>query len=106
MPGIDYRRLRREIPISRVLRLVGFEALVVRGDQHRGLCPLPGCVDRLDRRAFSVNVSRNAFRCHRCGSQGNQLSLWSCHLGVTEEELYTITLSLCNALGHPVPWQS
>jgi hypothetical protein len=42
MPGIDFHRLRREIPMEDVLHLIGFQPCQTTGDQWYGGCPLHG----------------------------------------------------------------
>jgi hypothetical protein len=100
MPGIDFGRLRREITMEEVLKLLGFEPLHRIGDQWYGRCPLH---DTTDQRAqsFSVNVAIRGYRCHKCDHQGNQLDLWATF---TRRPLYPASIALCRALGREVPW--
>lgn len=71
MPGIDFDRLRREIPVEDVLHLVGFEPCQATGDQWYGGCPLHGSTaDRA--RHFSGNVASRRYCCHKCHSHGNR----------------------------------
>ena len=73
---IDYRAVRRQIPMQRVLDLIGYRALYRRGHQLRGPCPLH-VTDRSHPRCFSVDLSSGLFRCFSCGAHGNQLDLWA-----------------------------
>jgi DNA primase len=100
VPGVDFDRLRAEVPIEQVLQLLGFEPERRRGGQWSGHCPLPAC--RQSRRAsFSVNVARGRYCCHRCESHGHQLELWSALTGLP---LYAAAIHLCHTLGREVPW--
>jgi len=100
MPGIDFDRLRREIPMEDVLHLIGFQPCQTTGDQWYGGCPLHGStVDRA--RHFSVNVATGRYSCHKCHSYGNQLELWAAYI---KKPLHPAMIDLCHALGREVPW--
>jgi CHC2 zinc finger len=100
MPGIDFNRLRREIRMEEVLRLIGFEPCHRAGDQWAGQCPLhESRAGR--RRPFSVNLAIGRYCCHKCRSQGNQLELWA---AFTRLSLYPAAIDLCRLLGREVPW--
>jgi len=99
MPGIDFNRLRREIPMVEVLKLLGFEPSHRTGDQWSGRCPLHDCTSGR-RQTFSVNVAICRYHCHKCHSQGNQLELWA---AFTRLPLYPAMLDLCRLLGREVP---
>ena len=75
MPGVNFRLIREQITMRDVLRLLQFEARVVRGDQWRGPCPVHGSNPRS--RSLSVNVRLGRYHCFVCGSHGNALELWS-----------------------------
>jgi len=99
MAGVDFHALRSQIDIRAVLNLLGFLASERRGDHVRGPCPVHGA--RLpESRSFSIHLKRNAYRCFRCGSQGNQLDLWA---AATRQPLYEATLDLCAKLHLRVP---
>ena len=100
MPGIDYRRLRAEISMCEVLRQIGFAAISRRGDQLRGVCPLPAC-QATPGRTFSVHLGRSIFRCFACGASGNQLDLWAT---LHDLPLHPAAKSLCRDLQRPIPW--
>jgi DNA primase len=100
MPGIDFDRLRAEVPMQQVLQLLGFVPCRRRGDQWYGPCPLPGCATS-PRPHFSVNVAFGRFYCHRCRQHGHQIQLWAAATGLT---LYPAAIHLCGALGRDVPW--
>ena len=79
---IDYRELKRQIRLMDLLARIGWKSTKGRGEQLRGPCPLPGCREKsadrsaCDDSAFSVNISKNIYRCFRCGSAGNALDFW------------------------------
>ena len=98
MPGIDYRRLRVLIPMERVLELIGFEPTSLCGQQLRGNCLLPACQTP---RMFSVNIQRGIFHCFACGSQGNQIDLWS---AFHDLPLHQAAQHLCQQANLPIPW--
>ncbi len=100
MPGIDFDRLRAEVPMQQVLELLGFQSTRCRGDQWYGRCPLPAC-QLSDRPSFSVNLAIGRYCCHRCHSHGHQLELWAAATGLT---LHPAAIHLCTTLGREVPW--
>ncbi|HWB10287.1 MAG TPA: CHC2 zinc finger domain-containing protein [Pirellulales bacterium] len=100
MPGVDFNRLRAEIPMKQVLDLLRFEPLARKGDQWYGRCPLHDSTSTRCR-AFSVNLATGRYYCHRCHSHGNQLELWS---AFTKRPLHDATIGLCRVLGLEVPW--
>jgi DNA primase len=96
---IDYRALRRQIPMERVLQLIGYRATSRRGSQLRGPCPFQ-VPAQPDSRDFSVNLSKGVFRCFCCGACGNQLDLWA-HL--YHQSLYPAAQDLCQRAGISIP---
>lgn len=100
MPGIDFDRLRYEITMAQVLDLIGFQCTSRRGDQWYGYCPLHDSEVR-HRRAFSVNVALGCYYCHKCGSHGDQFTLWA---KASDTLLYQATIDLCRNLQLEVPW--
>jgi DNA primase len=100
MPGIDYASVRRAVPMSRVLELLGFRAARRNGQQLRGSCPLHRSSSPQSR-SFSVNLATNAFRCFTCGASGNQLDLWRQIRGLA---LFDAAVDLCECAHVPVPW--
>jgi len=98
MPLIDYREVRRMIPLRRVLDFLGvFSLHPVRG-VYRGACPL-GCGQ--GRNVATFDFARNLWYCHRCKTGGNQLDLW---VRAREYQMWEGAVSLCIAAGLPVPW--
>jgi DNA primase len=100
MPGIDFNVLRQEISMQQVLDLVGFEPTTRTGAQLHGPCPVHGSTSPRSR-SFSVNLEMGRYHCHKCGSQGNQLELWT---AVQTTSLHLASQELCRALGRDVPW--
>lgn len=100
MPGVDFNRLRAEIPMEQVLRLLAFEPTRRSGPQWYGRCPLHASSSKRNR-SFSVNVSLGRYYCHRCHSHGNQLELWA---AINQLPLHRAAIDLCQRLGHEVPW--
>lgn len=100
MPGIDFDRLRAEVSMQQVLRLLGFAPKRCRGDQWYGDCPLRDCPPR-HRPRFSVNVALGRYYCHGCHRHGHQMELWAEATGLL---LHPAAIHLCAALGREVPW--
>jgi DNA primase len=98
MPWIDYREVRRRIPMSRVLELLGWEPDTRRGDQLRGSCPIQGGDSRS---LFAVHLGKQVYYCHECQSGGDQLDLWQV---IHQRPLNPATLDLCQAAHIEPPW--
>ena len=96
---IDYRALRNEIPMARVLELIGYHPTSRRGHQLRGACPFHHS-ERSNPRCFSVEQTRGLFRCFECGAQGNQLDLWA---RLRCLPLYDAAIDLCHHAGVCIP---
>ena len=60
MPGIDYTRLRQQLPLAQVLELVGFTATAQRGPEVRGPCPVHGSRRPRSRRSHSFAAHLHA----------------------------------------------
>ena len=96
MSRLDYSAIRSRIPIRRVLELLGYQAVLQRGPQWRGPCPI--CSDHVGtakQPCFSVHVGRDLFQCFECQRSGNQLDLWAYLSGLS---LHPATLDLCHRL--------
>ena len=96
---IDYAALRAQIPMIRVLDLLGFRPLCGRSPQLRGHCPPRNCPPVMPPR-LSVNLQRHIYRCFACGSAGNQLDLWA---AAQQLSLPAAAIHLCRVTGTPVP---
>jgi DNA primase len=99
VPGIDYAELRAVVTIAQVLELAGFVASEAAGDQVRGPCRVHGS-SSAGSRSFSANLSKNTFRCFKCGTAGNHLDLW---MAVTKVPLHEAARDLCARLGVEAP---
>jgi DNA primase len=100
MAAIDFRAVRLAVDISAVLDLLGFVPRSRRGGQVRGPCPLHKATTPASR-SFSAHLTKQAYRCFRCGASGNQLDLWA---EATGQPLYQAAIDLCEKLHQPVPW--
>ena len=88
---IDYRELKERVRIVDLLQEQGWVSIKGRGDQLRGPCPLPGCClgtligdgHRVKDRTFSIHVTKNVYRCFRCGSSGGVLDFWRTYRATT-----------------------
>lgn len=96
---IDYRALRRQIPMERVLDLIGYRPTSRRGNQLRGACPFHDA-EHPHPRCFSVEIRRGVFRCFDCGVEGNQLDLW---VRLRHLPLHKAALDLCEHAGVRIP---
>jgi DNA primase len=96
---IDYRAVRSQIPMKRVLDLIRYHPTSRRGQLLRGACPFHA-PEHPDPHCFSVELTRGLFRCFECGAQGNQLDLWA-HL--RSLPLYEAALDLCHHTGVGIP---
>jgi hypothetical protein len=91
---IDYRELKERVRIVELLKDLGWVNNKGRGDQIRGPCPLPGCCSSLligddlkgKDRTFSIHVTKNVYRCFRCGSSGSVLDFWRTYRATTLHE--------------------
>jgi len=100
MPGIDFTRLRQQLPLGQILDLLGFTATMRRGPQVRGPCPVHGSRTP-NSRSFAADLEKNVWHCFRCGAGGNALDLW---VAVTRQPLHAAVIDLCRRLGRDVPW--
>jgi DNA primase len=99
MPSIDLQQVRRIIPISDVLDLLGFVAVARSGSQVRGACPLHESTAAKSR-VFSVHLTKNTFQCFKCKAAGNQLDLWT---AARKQPIYKAAMDLCARMGHSPP---
>ncbi|MFN9827867.1 MAG: hypothetical protein ACK58J_27255, partial [Planctomyces sp.] len=96
--SLDYRAVRRLIPLSRVLNLLGFQPAQCRGESLRGICVLcargPAAQPPQSRTSFAADLRRDVWYCFRCHRGGDQLTLWSLSI---QQPLYAATKQLCDA---------
>ncbi len=82
--AIDFRHLRGQVTMERVLDEIGyFASMTGAGPQRRGPCPLHD-EPHQRHRSFSVHLGKAVFRCFHpeCQAQGNVLDLWARHTGL------------------------
>jgi len=106
--AIDYRAVRRAIPLSRVLDLLEFHPTRNRGSNLRGHCVLcssasPDSSAKQTRPSFAADLSQDIWHCFGCHQGGDQLTLWSL---ATHQQLYAATKFLCQSTGLPIPWRT
>lgn len=101
MSSISFAEVRAMIPLAEVLRLLGFVPCERRGDQLRGPCPIHRSSSATSR-SFSANLKLHAYKCFKCGSQGNQLDLYA---AATNRGLFEAAVVLCEQLDHEIPWK-
>ena len=79
---VDYREVKKAVPIERVLEHYGLLPSLTRvGDELVGPCSIH---QGHDRRQFNINPRMGAFRCFgHCYSDGNVLDLVALLEGVT-----------------------
>ena len=104
--AIDYRAVRRAIPLSRVLELLEFHPTRSRGGNLRGRCVLcssakPESSASQTQPCFAADLSRDIWYCFGCHRGGDQLTLWSL---ASQKPLYAATKLLCQSTGLPIPW--
>jgi DNA primase len=96
---IDYRAVRAEISMQRVLGLTGYHPTSRRGHQLRGACPFHTSKSP-NPRCFSVELKKGVFRCFTCGAKGNQLDLWA---QLRSLPLHKAAIDLCHHAGIRIP---
>lgn len=104
--AINYRAVRRAIPLSRVLQLLEFHPTRNRGSTLRGRCVLcgntkPESSPRQTQACFAADLSRDIWYCFGCRRGGDQLTLWSL---ANHKPLYAATKLLCQTTDLPIPW--
>jgi DNA primase len=97
MSQLDYRAIRNQIEMRRVLDLLRFQETTRTGHQLRGRCVLASHDAHAERhRCFNVHLERHLYYCFLCRRGGNQLDLWA---AITHLPLKPATLDLCQRLG-------
>jgi hypothetical protein len=87
---VDYRKLKVQVRLKDLLKLLGWASSEGRGEQLRGPCPLPRCQSTSTNtystdsdRCFSVHTEKNIYHCFHCASSGNVIDFWSAYRGIT-----------------------
>jgi DNA primase len=96
---IDYRAVRSQISMQRVLELIDYHPTCRRGHQLRGACPFHTS-EQPTPRCFSVELKKGLFRCFTCGAQGNQLDLWA---RLQRLSLHKAAVDLCHHAAVRIP---
>ncbi len=97
MSQLDYRAIRHQIEMRRVLDLLRYQETTRRGHQLRGRCLLASHDAHAQRdRCFSAHLERHLFYCFLCHRGGNALDLWA---AITRLPFQAATLDLCQRLG-------
>lgn len=99
---IDFRMLKEQVPIERVLELIGWQPVVKRGPELRGPCPVHKSKSE-GSQTFAVNTDKNGFKCFKCGESGNQLDLAAHHFGIEKGQVVRASVRLCRELGIEIP---
>lgn len=95
---IDLSALKRAVPLSRVLSLMGYVRMDVSRTRFRGYCPLRcGAASR----CCGFDMAKSIWHCFACGKAGNQLDLWMLH---TRLSVYQASVDLCYKAGVEVPF--
>ena len=74
-PPLNFSELRERVSMTAVLELLNWSHRSGRATL-RGPCPVHGSTSPKST-SFAVNPTKQAYICHRCGSQGNALDLWA-----------------------------
>lgn len=74
-PAINFAELRQQVSITQVLDLLRWPR-PGSGKSLRGPCPIHGKQGEKDR-SLAVDLTKNVYCCHHCGSSGNALDLWA-----------------------------
>lgn len=97
MPGIDFAKLRRQISLPDVLRLLHFQPVRCTETQLRGHCPF-GC--SRSGRNFVAYLDSQRYYCHSCHRSGRALDLWAALQRLSDCDA---ARDLCLRLGIQVP---
>lgn len=104
MPFVDFREVRRLVPIAKVLELIGYKSVGIAEKSVYGPCPLSCCSSlgkRFYRRCCSVDLESNVWFCHACKRGGHQLDLYALAKNLT---VYEAATRLCVATGVWIPY--
>jgi len=99
---IDFDTLKRSVSIVDLLETIGWDACRRRGKELRGPCPIHGSSSPTST-IFSVNPSRNIFKCFRCDAGGDVIALVAYLMGIDPTQSVTAAEALCKQLGIPIP---
>jgi len=102
--AIDFRQLKELISVLDVLELYSWKPTKVYrgGAQMRGTCPIHGPTSP-NSLILAVAPERNAFKCFKCGEEGNQLDLAAHYFNLPKDQIFKIAVRLCRELGKEIP---
>lgn len=69
---VDFKAIKEAVSMQMVLDHYEVKGLTKSGDELRGPCPIHED-PRKSKKAFAVNVDKNAFKCFVCQARGNVL---------------------------------
>ena len=99
---IDFKALKRMVPIARVLELIEYKPRKKTGSQLRGPCPVHGSASSSST-IFSVNLERSIYKCFSCDSGGDQIKLYA---EITGLGIYEAAEQLAANTGCQLPYKS
>ena len=99
---IDFRALKQQVPIERVLEFYKWRHVKTSGRELRGPCPVHRSKSETSR-VFSVSQSKNAWKCFKCEAGGNQLDLAAHYFGIPQDQFVRVAVALCRELRIDIP---
>lgn len=102
---IDFHELKLRVSIVDVLGLFDWQLAKKSAGQLRGPCPVHGSTSATSQ-TFVVTPSKNAWKCFKCNSGGNQLDLAAHYLDFEPNNIVQVAIRLCERLGIEVPRKS
>jgi hypothetical protein len=98
MSGVDFDAVKRLVPMSAVLNLIGWQPSAVYRARQRGPCPVHGSSSPSSR---SFEASPRVWYCYACKRGGGPLQLYA---EVRKLSVYKAAVELCRVLKYRVPW--
>ena len=99
---VDFRELKSRVSIIEVLELMDWRPVKKSAGQLRGPCPVH-CSTSENSQTFVVTPSKNAWKCFKCDSGGNQLDLAASYFKIDATNIVWVAVQLCEQLGIEVP---
>lgn len=99
---IDFRQLKLDVPITKVLELYHWKPVKRSGQQLRGPCPVHGSKSETSQ-ILSVSPKKNAWKCFKCEAGGNQLDLAAHYFRIPKDQVVRVAVALCRELRIDVP---
>lgn len=98
MPAIDLHEVVASVRLLDALALLRWPGRGLWGDNHRGPCPVRGCIHRYRQPFWCCN---ERWYCHKCKQGGDVLDLWAAVNGMS---LFEAARDLCRAFALDVPY--